>query len=33
VLTEAHQPIEADRTQHGVDTTDQQFHILVGEYV
>ena len=33
VLTETHQPIEAGRTKHGVDATDQQFHILVGEYV
>jgi hypothetical protein len=33
VLTETDQPIEAGRTKHGVDATDQQFHILVGEYV
>src|SRR6516164_4191881 len=33
VLTETHQPIKAGRTQHGLDATDQQFHILVGEYV
>ena len=33
VLAETHQPIEAGRTQHGVDATDQPLHILVGEYV
>jgi hypothetical protein len=33
VLTETHHPIEAGRTQHGVNATDQQFHIRVGEYV
>ena len=33
VLTETHQPIETGRMQDGVDTTDQQFHIRVGEYV
>src|SRR5438552_2234121 len=27
VLAETHQPIEAGRTQHSMDTTDQQFHI------